>query len=356
MNHKSNSATCTTPRLQGLDLARFAAFVGMVIVNFNVVTGAENTNDLLATVISTLEGKAAATFVVLAGIGLGLSFSHSNQSNAISIILKRAAFLMALGLTNSIIFPADILHYYAVYFALGVFFMQASNRWLVTAIVLLNVIFVVMVIALDYDAGWQWEDYSYTDFWSVTGFFRNLFFNGWHPVAPWLGFLLFGFILSRATLGEARTRHKLILFGVVSLAIACFLKIVLSFWFNSIDPELVILATTSPIPPMPLYFLAGIGAASLTTGICLWLATTSYGNRAIQIVSPAGRQTLTLYIAHIIIGMGTLEALGMIGGQDSKTAILAAILFCGVAVIYSITWSKFFHRGPVEALMSMVIR
>ena len=59
-------------RLEGLDLARFLAFVGMVIVNFKIAMGAETGDGVLNLLTIALEGRAAATFVVLAGIGLGL--------------------------------------------------------------------------------------------------------------------------------------------------------------------------------------------------------------------------------------------------------------------------------------------
>ena len=60
-------------RLYGLDLARYLAFVGMVIVNFKIARGADGTTGLAATFSSLFECSAAATFVVLAGIGLGLA-------------------------------------------------------------------------------------------------------------------------------------------------------------------------------------------------------------------------------------------------------------------------------------------
>lgn len=60
-------------RLVGLDLARYLAFVGMVVVNFMIVMGVQADGSFVYTVTSALEGRAAATFVVLAGIGLGLA-------------------------------------------------------------------------------------------------------------------------------------------------------------------------------------------------------------------------------------------------------------------------------------------
>ena len=70
---------------------------------------------------------------------------------------------------------------------------------------------VAMMLLLDYETGWNWSDYSYHGFWTPTGFVRNLFFNGWHPVFPWLGFLLFGIILSRLSLaGSSGTRSEVV--------------------------------------------------------------------------------------------------------------------------------------------------
>ncbi len=58
-------------RIDGLDLARYLALVGMVIVNFSIVMGADNDTGWAHAFAQSLSGRAAATFVVLAGIGLG---------------------------------------------------------------------------------------------------------------------------------------------------------------------------------------------------------------------------------------------------------------------------------------------
>ncbi|MFT6225111.1 MAG: hypothetical protein ACJAVT_001135 [Yoonia sp.] len=51
---------------------------------------------------------------------------------------------------------------------------------------------------------------------------------------------------------------------------------------------------------------------------------------------PAGRQTLTLYIANILVGMGTLEALGMLDGQTVAQALGASVLVCIAVTIHSL--------------------
>jgi uncharacterized membrane protein YeiB len=110
-------------RLIGLDIARYFAFIGMVIVNFDVVmsNGVQNNEGLINDFIGQLQGRASATFVVLAGIGLGLS-SSKKMSPSVNVTVKRAIFLLLLGLLNMLIFVGDILHYYAFYFFFSFFF------------------------------------------------------------------------------------------------------------------------------------------------------------------------------------------------------------------------------------------
>ncbi|MBN7777407.1 DUF418 domain-containing protein [Nitratireductor aquimarinus] len=354
-------------RFEGLDLARFLAFVGMVIVNFTIVMGAETGAEtgagvgagveggggLLAGMTLLLEGRAAATFVVLAGLGLGLAASRGME-RTVSDTIRRALFLLVVGLLNSLIFDADILHYYAFYFLFGVFLLPLRTWTLVWVIVALNIAFVGMNFVLDYDTGRDWVDYSYADFWTPAGFVRNLFFNGWHPVIPWLGFLLFGVILSRLDLGERRVRNALALGGLAAFLLAEVLAARLQPLLGAIDPELAYLVATGPVPPMPLYTLAGMGVASLVIGLCLSLAERPAMAPVMRAVVPAGRQTLTLYIAHIVVGMGALEALGMLGGQTPGAAVLAALIFCAASAVFAFVWSHAFKRGPVETLMRWV--
>lgn len=347
-------------RLEGLDLARYVALVGMVFVNFGVVmvTPAQSAGRSAqgdgTWIVHLLQGRAAATFVVLAGLGLGLSAKSRAWRSTFATTLKRAVFLLALGLLNMLIFDADIIHYYAFYFFLGVFFLRAPTWSIATAITLLLVCQVMMVIGLNYDAGWNWATYTYSDFWTPAGFFRNLFFNGWHPVIPWFGFLLFGIGIARLQLGETKTQIRLFVIGALVFTSSMLASSLLMSDVASTDPEAAILFTTAPVPPMPLYMFAGGGIACVVIGLCLMLSKSLSGSRIYSFFTAAGRQSLTLYIAHILIGMGTLEAFGMIGGQTTGTAILASIVFCIFATAMAAAWNHYFRRGPLETLMRKV--
>jgi uncharacterized membrane protein YeiB len=105
-------------RIIGIDVARALAVIGMIIVNFKVVFG-QHGDSWLKAFAQVFEGKAAATFVVLAGMGLAMMTQSAVQTNnldklnlARKRIIKRAIALFLIRLSYISIWPADILHFY----------------------------------------------------------------------------------------------------------------------------------------------------------------------------------------------------------------------------------------------------
>lgn len=342
----------TSPRLEGLDLARFVAFTGMVLVNFFMVMSDEEMADSWAAwIIGSISGRAAASFVVLAGIGYGLLSHMMPGKNLTALTTKRALFLLVVGLANSLIFDADILHYYAFYFLVGLDFVGLADIWLKLAIGALVAGFLALALTLDFDQGWDWENFLYLDFWEPAGFVRNLLFNGWHPVIPWAGFFLFGMLLARRPLSEPAFQLRLFLAGTGALVAAESLSVYLSNWGDQMAEGVSILFDTTPVPPLPLYMLAGLGAACMVIGAALLVAPYLQRLGALEIFARPGRQTLTLYIAHIFIGLTIIEAMGLLGGQEGETAVAAALLFAISAIFYAKAWSRISRRGPAEWLM-----
>ena len=339
-------------RLIGLDIARYFAFIGMVIVNFDVVmsNGVQNNEGLINDFIGQLQGRASATFVVLAGIGLGLS-SSKKMSPSVNVTVKRAIFLLLLGLLNMLIFVGDILHYYAFYFFFSFFLLSFNNRILIGIICLVNAGFFAMLLSFNYETGWNFEELTYSGFWTIDGFIRNLFFNGFHPILPWLGFFLFGILLSRASLRERNVQLKMIAWGSTAIIFAEVMSFILSSYLIPIDSELQLLVMTDSMPPMPLYVLAATGAASLVIGLCLMASERFKDSNVYHLISPAGTQTLTLYILHIVVGIGFVDALGLTGSQSSSRVFFAALIFCILGTMYAFFWSRWFRRGMFESLM-----
>ncbi len=57
-------------RIIGLDLARVFSIFGMMVVNYHFGFGAFEGNKILLEIANFFSGRASATFVILAGMGL----------------------------------------------------------------------------------------------------------------------------------------------------------------------------------------------------------------------------------------------------------------------------------------------
>lgn len=291
-----------------------------------------------------LEGRAASLFVVLAGVGISLAKARA------SLMLRRALFLFAIGLLNQTIFEADILHYYGVYFICAIPMMWLCARNLLIAAMIILALSLAMLVGLNYEAGWDWDGLIYTGFWTPTGFVRNLFYNGWHPVFPWLTFLLFGMWIGRLSLHNRATQIKLALAGILWTA----LVINTSAWLSAI-PELAEITGLSPIPPGPLFILAGIGTSTAMIGLTLLVTPILTRLRLTKWLAVPGRQSLTLYVAHILIGMGVMEAMGWLDGSLSSPMIFVIGLgFAVLSSLYAQMWLRISRRGPLEGLMRLL--
>ena len=356
-------------RIAGFDAARALAFFGMVVVNFEVVMGAGRAGaGWLVGAVGALEGRAAATFVVLAGVGLSLLAGRARSSGeAMELarvrrrLLARALFLFAVGLLYTPLWPADILHFYGIYIAVGALLLRASGRALWGLAALFALAFVVLLLAFDYEAGWDWETLSYGGFWTPAGMVRHLFFNGFHPVIPWTAFLLAGMWLGRQELGDRRARARIgVLAALVLVAAEGLSRLLVSSLSEGASAETTetvgALLGTAPMPPMPLYLLSAGASAFLVIALCASLTAKRPDARWVRPLAATGQLALTLYVAHVLIGMGALELGGMLEDRSLAFAVGSALLFCAASVVFSALWRGRFRRGPLELVMRRMTR
>lgn len=343
-------------RIIGFDVARAFAILGMVIVNFNIVMNPDGGSELLKTIAGLFEGRAVALFIVLAGIGITLLTRRaiaSADSEKIAEkrrnLLKRALFLFVVGLLYSPIWPADILHFYGVYLLIGTMLLLASDRQLLLAAVGAIGMFIVLLVVFDYEAGWNFDTLDYVDFWTPVGMLRHLFFNGFHPVFPWVAFLLIGMWLGRQDLNNQQLRQKLLI-GAATIALIT--EALSTFLINqfSTDSDLALFFDTAPLPPMPLYIIAGAATAIVIIILCLMLTENTAQRLWFPLVA-TGQLALTLYVAHVIIGMGTLEEIGWFEGANIEQVFIATLTFYMASIIFATLWRSRYQRGPLEAVM-----
>ncbi len=361
-------------RLLGLDAARALAFLGMLWVNFGVALGAEGpVGSNPRTWMGLLQGRAAATFVVLAGIGLSLGARKARASNdnaerraVRTAIFKRSLALFVVGTLSLPVWPADILHFYGVYLALAALVLFASGP-LIAAIGLgTALLYPLALLIIEYEAGWDWETLEYSGLWSIGGFARNLLLNGFHPVWPWWTFIAVGLAVGRLDLTSLCIQRRLLSFGAATwIAGESLRRLGHALWVPRLDgeaAELVHIAfDTVPMPPMPLYLVVGSGVACTVVGACLLAERTQALAPLVRALAPAGALALTLYVGHVFVGLGTLEGLGWLSEQvptrlAQERAMASAALFGLASLVGAALWLRFFDRGPLEALLRRVSR
>jgi uncharacterized membrane protein YeiB len=358
--------TGETHRILGYDFARGLAIIGMIFVNFKTVMVAE-TDAYLYQLIELISGKAAALFVVLAGVGMTLMYQRAKAKNDVGeirkvkiILLKRAGFLFVVGLSYYSIWPGDILHYYGLYLPIGILFLSVSRNWLQTLSFLLIIAYSASMLFFNYEAGWDWTTLEYTDFFAVNGFFRNFFLNGFHPVFPWIAFLLTGIWIGRLNFNDVKIRHRVSLF---SLAIFVVFKSISLFLIDNLSQlppteasDLTYLLGTTPMPPMFFYMITASSLAVFVISISIYISTKLSHTLFIKQVVSTGQLSLSNYFFHVIIGMLAIKLFfrKLEFAFSIEFTVVYAIVFSVVIIFFSHIWLMKFKKGPLEYIMRKI--
>ena len=366
--------------MSGIDLARFIAFVGMVLVNYRIaiVEGLEGTPNWVRWILTRIDGRASAMFIILAGIGVSLMSRKariSGDAGAIwgvrKALLKRSAFLFVLGLLFYNVWPADILHFYGFYIAAGVVLLTAPTRriWWVIGIVVAAGTLVTYLSSsavgiidtegrpIDPDQPF-WIALRNLDFWTASGFVRDLFIDGQHSVLPWLAFFLFGMVLGRMDLRAPAMRRKLFV-GGLGTAAACHL--ISSILTHSQIPEpfggVASALSVSPYDPGVLYMLAASGTACAAIAVALVIAARWDGAGWLNAMIVTGQMALSLYLGHILLVLVPLQLLGVLDANPTVLfSVQCSLAFSAIAVAISVAWRSRCARGPLELAMRRLTR
>ena len=205
----------TTSRIESLDVARALALFGVVVMNFHAyLNGAGSMYPTQPSVwermfnplTGPLTTRFAATFVLIAGIGVSLftqraraSKSHADIQRARIILLRRGTVLYILGYFVQWIWPGTILFYYGAYFILSAIFAMWKSR----SIIILAVTTAVTAAAI---SSWELnrQNLGHSTDWmhpqsidSVEDLFLRIFIDYTHPVFPWLSFFCIGIVIGR---------------------------------------------------------------------------------------------------------------------------------------------------------------
>jgi len=192
--------------------------------------------------------------------------------------------------------------------------------------------------------------------WTPLGFIRHLFYNGFHPIFPWVSFMIMGMWLGRQDLRDS-VKRKRIFWSALIIALAA--ESISAYLVQSVSPatigvsaeDLVYILGSSPYPPLPFYIIAASATAVSVIALCVGLALRFANSAWLKPLIYTGQLALTLYLAHVILGMGLLLALGFIESQSTQFAVIFAIGFFAISVVFAPFLRARFDRGPLENIM-----
>ncbi len=335
----------------------------MLLVNFAVLVDVNEYDPVwLNYLIEIIKGRAAATFVVLAGVGLSLltkSDCLSEDSVAINAkrltLLKRSLFLLVIGLFNFVISPiSDILHFYAVYIAIGACLLTLSNLSLAVLALATIAARPLVMTGFDFVENWVLNTVADAGFWNLPGIIGHFLINGCFPVIPWMAFVMIGMWVGRKDLSDRNLRKKILLTGIWLVALAESVPEVLSYIASSLGLDLEGLHSWSEITAwnsMPFFMISAMGTALVVISLSMMLADRCTNARWIKPFISVGQTTLTLYITHIIVGCFLLRIVEALEMETFLLPVWGTFLFFIAALVLSRYWLKRFQKGPLERLM-----
>ena len=184
-----------------------------------------------------------------------------------------------------------------------------------------------------------------TGFWTLTGAPRKLFFNGLHPVFPWMTFLLLGIWLGRRDLGDARFRRRVLLISIGVLLVAECLDWAARPGLDSPAPldgwEHKDLLRAWPRPARPGFVAAGAAFALIV--VCLAIEFTQRRRDAgwVLALTATGQLALTIYLAHAVAIVILMHHAVLLHPPRSKSLSPGAWRFT--------RWPSPCRRGGVDA-------
>lgn len=354
-------------RIIGFDLARAYAIFGMFIVNFNFSFGSVMApTSLFGHFLNIFTGNSTSIFIICAGMGVALmtnrnDYTQEEKANLKSKILKRSWFLFALGLLLYNWWSGDILHFYGGYMHIASFLLFVPKRYYLLGATIAIIIFHLLMLIIPIDKGWDFTTFRYIDFWTIIGFLRNTFYNGWNSMFPWICYFLIGMWLGRLNWQERKIKINVFSVGLIVFFLIQGLRLMVrlhffnNFWSDYIMAEY--------FPPYLPFILVTIAFAFMVIPVCMFIGENFPKSKLLLALQKVGQMTLSHYAIHLTLGMIMLAKLtgkqytGLLEDEPATEPMYIfaySIGFYILTIIFSILWMRKFKNGPLETLMRKI--
>lgn len=401
-------------RYLGIDIARFAAIIGMFAAHLIGVAqwaaGVPELDTIAGKVEEvTASGNAAVLFAVLGGVSTVFAtrraLREGRVGSAIAATAVRGAVLLGMGfLLSLLISPIVVVLAYYGAAMLIIAPLVAAPIWilasLASAIALLSGLINAGVrSALGVAIEGRLLPYE--------GFFadplaavRTLLLTGMYPAVTWVAYLCVGIIIARILTGAAArgsralARAAALIAGIGAVTTIAahitsevFFANVSSFTITDLSPEQLSAAVeelrksgagaprganffqsmiATPHTGSFMEMVSATGLALAAIGLLVWVfdarRSTPLGF-LLGAARAAGAAPLTIYAAHfvattLLLGRGAVE-MELLSGPPQPWWVLgtwAWVLQVGLVLAFGALLARLGRRGPLEALLSAIVR
>ncbi|HYN31408.1 MAG TPA: DUF418 domain-containing protein [Ilumatobacteraceae bacterium] len=365
----TSRATGAAERLSGPDVVRAVALIGVVVMNYHgyLILRADGPpgtgwlEDLFDPWDGPMSTRFAATFVLVAGVGVTLMTASSVGARALATtadaialasdrvqamrwrLVRRGLLLYVTGLLLEEIWPGTIIVYYGAMFVVAAAMFTWRSRWLIVVGVAAAIGGSLVRLwrneqALDgVSTAWLTEP----DEGSLRDHVFGVIVNGTHPLLPWLAFLCAGMVLGRL-LRTPWWRSAALGAGLALVGVGWLVSSQATTAFEEVALSI------NPLDRGVIYTASALGTALVAYACVDWLATRY--PVATDPLRRAGQMTLSLYIAHVLVFNLVVDWLGWIEPAGVEVALAFALGFWIVGIAAAVAWQRRLGMGPAERI------
>jgi uncharacterized protein len=373
----------TNQRETFMDVLRGFAILGIFIANLNgfswysdqakatgpyLLPAADDTMSFIHHML--IEGKFYSIFSLLFGWGIALQIKRgiAGGTNPMPTIRRRLFFMLLLGAVHLLIWPGDIVFFYALLAFILLPLSPMLLYWLKMTWPVLNYPAELMVktgikvdgALMNIQSEEQFMKIMKEGNWfdqlkmNISGFFfryNYLFFVSRVPKV--LGVFLIGFVLGRSDFYRNITQHKKLLYWIIGggLAIGLPANYFLAHYMSNHMGDYFQLKTKGLYQTI-VYALGVVPLALAYVGLFMLGFQTSAGKKILSVLAPVGKMAFSNYIMHSLIGNFVFLGAGL-GYMRQVGPVYYTLFGIGVfiiQIILSTLWLKYFNYGPVEWL------
>lgn len=333
-----------------------------------------------------IEGKFYSIFSLLFGWGIALQFKRAEAKgiNALSTVRRRLVFMLLLGAVHLLLWPGDIVFFYALLGFILLPLRKLSNKTLVITGAILILSPILLYAAKSH---WQWlnapagllfqtggkvdekllgpqtgdisiflKDASWLQVLKahLAGFFYRygyLFFVSRIPKV--LGMFLIGYAVGRSDFYKniAANKKTVYIIMVAGLLIGLPANYYLARYMTYYDADYWNLKTNGLYQTIA-YALGVVPLALAYVGLFMLSFQTSAGKKLLSVLAPVGKMAFSNYILQTLAGNFVFlgAGLGYLGQVGPVYYTVFGIAFFILQIILSTIWLSYFNYGPLEWL------